>query len=139
MADLYNSRIQKFTNDGTYLTQWGMFGSRDGQFNWPVRLAIGLQGHVYVVDHLNARVQVFTSEGAFVTKWGTGGTSPGQFIYPIGIAIDATGDIYVADTNNSRIQKFGSGPTPVLGVTWGALKGRYRGEHEVARPETQAH
>lgn len=98
-----------------------------------MRLAIGPQGNVYAVDNLNARVQLFTSEGSFVTKWGSYGTALGQFDNPIGIAIDGNGDIYVADTNNYRIQKFGLGTTAALGVTWGALKSRYRIEHGDAR------
>jgi hypothetical protein len=40
--------------------------------------------------------------------------------------------------HNVRIEKFGFAPTPVQGVTWGALKSRYRGELRAAQPATQA-
>src|SRR5215467_9472299 len=32
VVDTWNSRIQKFTGDGTYLTQWGTLGTGIGQF-----------------------------------------------------------------------------------------------------------
>ena len=137
VADRDNHRVQKFTSTGTYLTQWGSLGSANGQFIHPVRVAIGPQGTVYVVDNGNYRVEVFTAEGAFMTKWGNAGTSPGQFDNPIGIAVDSSGDIYVADTYNARIQKFGFAPTPVVSVTWGSMKARYRAERAVAQGTAQ--
>jgi DNA-binding beta-propeller fold protein YncE len=120
--------VWKFTNTGTKLADWGSTGSGDGQFHIPVRVAVAPSGTVYVVDNGNSRVQAFTPGGAFVTKWGSFGTAPGQFINPIGVGVDANGDIYVTDSNNSRIEKFGFAPTPIQGVTWGALKSRYRAE-----------
>ena len=33
VTDTLNNRIQKFTADGTYMTQWGSEGSGDGQFD----------------------------------------------------------------------------------------------------------
>ena len=125
-----DSRIYKYTNAGTAITAWGSIGDGDGQFDRPVRVAVGPQGTVYVVDYGNCRVQAFSGDGAFISRWGSrdlGEHLPGQFADPIGIAVDSNGDIYVADTSNFRIQKFGSGPTPVVSVTWGSVKARYRG------------
>jgi hypothetical protein len=33
VADPGNYRVQKFTNNGTFLTTWGSMGSGDGQFS----------------------------------------------------------------------------------------------------------
>ena len=33
VSDNLNSRIQKFWNNGTFIREWGTFGSGDGQFN----------------------------------------------------------------------------------------------------------
>ena len=59
VADQKNYRIQKFTNDGTYLTQWGGFGYGDGQFYDPADVATAAAGNVYVADTENSRIQKF--------------------------------------------------------------------------------
>ena len=55
-----NHRVQKFTSDGTFLTQWGSGGSGPGQFDWPRGIAVDGSGNVYVADTCNHRVQKFT-------------------------------------------------------------------------------
>ena len=71
MAD-YGNRIQKFTSDGVYLTQWGTQGTGDGQFNNPAGVAVDASGNVYVADTDNNRIQVFGSlpVPATSTSWG---------------------------------------------------------------------
>jgi len=59
VADTGNSRVQVFSEDGAYLTQFGSTGSADGQFNGPADLDIDANGEVYVTDQYNQRVQVF--------------------------------------------------------------------------------
>ena len=166
VVDRDNHRVQKFTNDGSFLTKWGSQGTGEGQFfiplavvidgsgnvyvsdsnhrvqkfngngesqeflvesgiNTPSGLGIGSDGNIYVSDTFNDRVQVFTPGGTFVTKWGTPGTGDGKFDSPVGVTVDATGNIYVVDSRNHRVQKFAFA-TPVIPVTWGTLKERYR-------------
>jgi sugar lactone lactonase YvrE len=86
-----NSRVQKFTSDGQFITKWGStcilngvfqlysgckdpdnngpLAIGDGQFNHPQGIAVDGGGNVYVVDK-NNRIQKFTSDGQFITKWG---------------------------------------------------------------------
>ena len=59
VADQNNHRIQKFTANGEYVTQWGERGSGNGQFNMPWGLCVA-DGHVYVADWRNDRIQKFT-------------------------------------------------------------------------------
>lgn len=114
-----NKRIQKFTRDGTYVTQWGSSGTGNGQFNGPYGVAVDASGtFVYVADYGNHRIQKFTSVGVFVSAWGSHGTGDGQFEWPRRVAVDAAGDVYVADQNNHRIQKFTS--TGVFLTKWGS-------------------
>ncbi len=54
-----NHRIQKYSAIGSFLTEWGSFGTGDGQFNSPRGIAIDPSGDVYVVDFTN-RIQKFT-------------------------------------------------------------------------------
>jgi DNA-binding beta-propeller fold protein YncE len=106
VADTGNERIQKFTRDGAWLTQWGSLGAAHGQFDAPVGVACGMDGIVYVADERNNRIQAFTAFGSFVRAWGTAGTANGQFDSPFHVAVDAAGNVLVADTGNTRIQKF---------------------------------
>ena len=73
-ADECGCRIQKFTNAGTYLTQWGGQGAGDGEFEWPSGIAADHQGHVYVVDVANGRIQKFTTVGKHLSTWAIPGT-----------------------------------------------------------------
>jgi DNA-binding beta-propeller fold protein YncE len=125
VADYGNSRIQKFTANGTYVTMWGSFGSGDGQFIYPTNISIDPTGTILVADPYNNRIEEFTPDGVFVSAWGTSGQGPGQFGEPYGLAaFDAY--VFVADAGNSRIQKFGHLPTRAQATTWGRLKAIYR-------------
>jgi len=101
-----NDRIQKFTNDGKFLMQWGSQGDNDGQLVFPAGLAIDSEDNIYVTDQNNGRIQKFTSNGTFLTKWSTDGNKESQFSEPEGIDVDSSGIVYVADTGNSRVQSF---------------------------------
>lgn len=128
-----HDRVQKFTNDGTYLTQWGTPGSGDGQFGsfvvlgGPWGLAVDPGGNVYVVDFGNHRVEKFTETGTYLGQWGTLGTGNGQFQYPYSIATGRDGTIYVGEQGtNNRVQVFGAVATPTVPTSWGRLKSLYR-------------
>ncbi len=59
VAEYLPNRVQVFTPDGTYLTQWGSPGPGAGQFFGIYDVAAGPQGSVYVVDYGGYRVQKF--------------------------------------------------------------------------------
>ena len=120
VADNNNSRNQKFTSSGGYLTQWG------GQLFIPTGVAVDAAGNVYVADYGYDRILKFTSSGSYITQWGTHGTGNGQFNGPDGVAVDAAGHVYVADYRNNRIQMFGPVTTPAKATSWGRLKSMYR-------------
>jgi len=107
VADTGNSRIQKFTSDGLFLSSWGTNGDKDGQLQSPVGIAI-YENNVYVVDETQYTVQKFDNDGNFILKWGGLGSENGQFSEPRGITINSSGVVYVADSMNHRIQTFTS-------------------------------
>ena len=59
VADSENHRIQKFDEDGNFITKWGASGIGDGQFNSPHGVAVSTTGDVYVADSGNDRIQNF--------------------------------------------------------------------------------
>ena len=142
VADQYNSRIQKFTTAGVYVTKWGGFGNGQGQFNNPYDVTVDAVGNVFVADSSNHRIQKFNSTGSFLLAWGwdvkvggvtgfetcgpldtckagTAGAGIGQLNTPAGVTVDGAGNVYIADTENHRIQKFDS--NGVFLDQWGSL------------------
>lgn len=123
------NRVQKFTMQGLYVSEFGSFGTADGEFDFTSGIAIDSEGYIYIVDRY--RVQKFNSSGMFVLSWGGQGSGNGEFngMYG-GVAIDADDYIYVVDTNNNRIQKFDSDGNHIL--SWGVSGS---GEGEFQYPE----
>ena len=107
VADTGNSRIQKFTNSGEFLSSFEINGVKDGELQSPVGIAI-YENNVYVVDDKQHNVQKFDGDGNFILKWGGFGINDGEFNQPKGITIDSNGIVYVTDSKNHRIQKFTS-------------------------------
>jgi sugar lactone lactonase YvrE len=112
VADNLNSRIQKFTNAGVFVSQIGK-----GRFNYPGNLVTDSSGNVYIVDIYNHRIAKYDSNGQLLFTLGTSGTGEGQFRYPGGVAVDSSGNIYVSDSGNNRIQKFS--PAGAFILQWG--------------------
>jgi DNA-binding beta-propeller fold protein YncE len=111
VADFGNSRVQKFTSDGKFLTKWGSRGSGDSQFFLPQGITVDSEGYVYVADSANDIIQKFNSSGLFITKLNPyfysddGGNS--IFQGPSGIAVNPTnGLLYLSDTWSDSIQVF---------------------------------
>ena len=105
VADTGNSRIQKFTDKGEFLSIWETKGFENGKLLSPVGIVI-YENNVYVVDDKQNTVQKFDSDGNFILKWGGSGNGNSEFNEPQGITIDSNGIVYVADSKNHRIQQF---------------------------------
>jgi tripartite motif-containing protein 71 len=75
------------------MVTWGSKGQGDGQFEYPVGIAISSINHtIYVSDLGNKRIQCFSADsGIFLRKWGFAGydkeEEPGSFWHPTGLAI----------------------------------------------------
>jgi hypothetical protein len=110
VTDPANSRVQKFSATGSYITQWGSYGVGNSQFLDLGGISVDQYGKVYVVDPADECVQVFTNTGSFITRWGTPGYGNDQFQAPFGVAVDLSGFIYTSEAVNDRIQKFSPVP-----------------------------
>jgi YD repeat-containing protein len=90
----------------TYGSQFGTYGTGNGQFELPRGITRDAKGNLWVADSLNYRIQEFTPQGTFIKAFGSEGKEPGQFNGPEALAFDQKGNVWVADTNNSRVEEF---------------------------------
>jgi sugar lactone lactonase YvrE len=100
IADRQNHRLQIFTPDGDYITEWG-------GFKQPCSVTIDKDGYVYVTE-LQQRFSILNKDGELVARWGGDKTlEAGLFMNPHCACIDSHGDLYIGETlEGSRIQKF---------------------------------
>ncbi|MGB3586783.1 MAG: NHL repeat-containing protein, partial [Tunicatimonas sp.] len=119
VADSGNDKIKKITPAGVVTTLAGSSttGATDGsgttaQFHFPVSVAVGADGNVYVADYNNHKIRKITPDGEVSTLAGSGtfGDADGngtaaQFDGPEGVAVDADGNVYVADRENRKVRK----------------------------------
>ena len=89
--------VKKYSLQGDYLSKFGSYGSKDGQFNYPQGLCFNSKGLLCVVDNGNCIVQVFREDDVFLFKFGSKGHNPGQFQNPRYIAVDSSDRVYVTD------------------------------------------
>ena len=104
VVDSYNSRVQKFTKDGGFLSSFGSHGAGEGEMDIPWGITVDPKGDVYVADWGNERIQRFSPSGEFLAELGESGNGDGQFNRPTSVAVDADGYMYVADWGNERVQ-----------------------------------
>lgn len=105
-VDSFNHRVQTFSSNGSFISQFGMKGEGLGRLLYPTGLAISPEGHVIVTEHGNHRVQLFTSDGAHLLTFGGHGNGNGLMDHPTGVAVDEEGQLVVVDQHNHRIQVF---------------------------------
>ena len=100
VADRGNGRIQVFSPDGEFLTQWtGM--------DLPCSLFIDEDGVVYVPE-LTHRLSIFDPGGRLLARWQDwGGEMPGRLVAPHTAWVDSNGHLYVSEVlEGQRVQKF---------------------------------
>lgn len=108
VADQNGNDIVLFNkNTGTYISEFGSFGTGKGQFSGPRGMTLDYEGYLYVADRNNSRVQKFASDGTYLGQWGKSGTQNGQFNGVYTIAGSPTGlSLYTTETSSHRVQKF---------------------------------
>lgn len=86
--------------------KFGKRGEKNGEFNFPVGIAVGADGNIAVTDTGSCSVQVFTPDFKFIRRFGKQGDRPGEFIRPKGVAIDSEGNYWVVDAAFNNFQIF---------------------------------
>ena len=104
-ADMDNSMIQVFSNDGVFLRSFGCDGKGEKKVKVPWDLCVS--GHyVYVCNNGSYNISVFTTDGVYVTSFGQRGSNEDDFKWPHSVCVDQDGFVYVTDYNNSSVQCF---------------------------------
>lgn len=102
-----NHRVRVLdAHSGQLLFDIGKRGNGPGEFNLPRDVAVGRNGHLYVVDGGNFRVQVFEHDGRYLQSFGAVGRQLGNFARPKEVATDGDGNVYVVDTAFGNFQVF---------------------------------
>lgn len=101
-----NHRVVVYDGEGNKLFVIGERGKGDGEFNVPVRGAVGPDGTLYILDAGNFRVQAFDRDGKFLRAWGQPGNNIGDLARPRSIAVGNDGNIYITDGTFANVQLF---------------------------------
>ncbi len=91
---------------GKQTGEFGGEGTEPGQFFYPVEIALGPGGDLWVTDSFNFRIQRVRADGLPVSAFGQAGDGPGAFARPKSAAIDREGRVYVVDAAFENIQVF---------------------------------
>jgi sugar lactone lactonase YvrE len=98
VMDSSNHRIQKFTNAGDFILEWGSNGSAPEQFRFPIYGTVDSEGSVYVSDLLNDRLKKFDGQGNLQWSRAIGN--------PKGVAIDDFDIVYVNRNPSGDFQRY---------------------------------
>ena len=123
VADLNNSRVDRYDAAGRPRGALGGFGRRPGRFLAPYGVGVDPgSGALWVSDREANRLQKLSPGGAVLATVGSTGSGPGEFISPEGVAVDRQGNVYVADVYNRRVQKLGPDGQYEATIGAGALR-----------------
>jgi len=106
VADCNNHRIQRFDLEGRLDATWGELGTEVGQLRYPMSVAVGSNGEIYVCEWGNNRIQKYDADGNSLGTWGRAGRREGELMTPWDLEIGPDDTIYVVDYGNHRIQAF---------------------------------
>jgi DNA-binding beta-propeller fold protein YncE len=106
VCDIGLNQIVAMDRKGNRLFTIGRPGSRDGEFSYPVSVAVAPNGDLVVADVMNARIQIFDSNGNYIRKFGRRGDGVSDFQIIKGVAVDSDYNIYVTEGRTSRVLVF---------------------------------
>jgi DNA-binding beta-propeller fold protein YncE len=88
-----------------YVLDWGSTGNPESNLQWPIDVAVGPDGSIYVAAVQSGRVLKFTPEGGFLAAWDIAAlldseALPGGVFHAATIAVDSEGSIFASDSYN---------------------------------------
>ena len=107
VVDRANRRVQVFTGEGRFLTQWRNIGHPFGLFLTPDQ-------RLFVADGIADTISIYTLDGKRVARWGGTGSGPGKMRRAHLLCVDDQGAVVVAEVNGRRAQKYVPVSTPPI-------------------------
>jgi tripartite motif-containing protein 2/3/tripartite motif-containing protein 71 len=98
VTDSLRHCVLKFFTNGTFIDDFGSFGSFPGQLNKPKGIVIDSHGAVYVADTGNSRISIIDTSGNFIHYIASIHNGK-KYIYPSALAIDHEDDLYIPDNS----------------------------------------
>ena len=106
VVDSGTHQVKVYDSTGTLQTTFGAQGDADGEFNFPIDIAINeAVDEVYVTDFWNERIVVFDLAGNWIKNIIAPNNDAGDcaFFRPSGLGIDPDGNLYVVDNALSGV------------------------------------
>jgi DNA-binding beta-propeller fold protein YncE len=114
VVDSNKHQVKIFSLDGDLLGEIGRRGDQQGEFHYPLGIAVNRGDTIYVVDSFHFAVQAFDMDGDYLFSFGPGLKGIGHMARPRCIAIDSGGNIFVTDALNHNVQIYDSGGNLIL-------------------------
>jgi len=125
-----NSRVHKYSPDGTLLASWGdvghaetLRGTKDGPGLFhTVHSVWEHDGRVYVADRESNRIQIFTPDGEFIDMWTGFGRPTKLYVDPrenLMYVSELEDSFAIVDLNGNLIGRHGSERSHEPGKFWG--------------------
>ena len=128
LVDGVNNRIVVANGDGTPQFTFGKFGSKPGEFRYPMGIDISKGGRVFIADTGNHRIQVFDTKGTFLYMFPVKMSSGEKPADPVDVLyLDRKSYLYISDNDNHNIKVHKQDGTFVF--EWGGfgqVRGRFR-------------
>ncbi len=96
-------RLQWFTMKGELVHAVGNKGKEELEFDYPVCIALGKDGKIYVLEKCNKRVQILKGNAKYLSSF-----KISKDHFPEALAVNSEGKVFLVDTRNSCIQVFSS-------------------------------
>jgi sugar lactone lactonase YvrE len=95
--------IYIFDVEGNYISEFGCFGTKDGEFQRIQGITVGTCGNIYAADPYLGRVSVFDPDGNYITKFGTQGDGSGEFNIPTDIVFSKDNRAFISSMNKGAV------------------------------------
>lgn len=106
VVDTQLHKVKIFSRNGTKLGEFGGRGDQQGEFHYPLGIAISPNDTIYVVDSFHFAVQAFDLNGNYLFSFGPQPTGTSEMARPRSIAFDSRLNLYVTDALNNNVQVY---------------------------------